>query len=90
MCGGGYGQMKPRLRDKRGRFTKAVKPPPDLLDPETLKSLGSHRRAVELTAEQQWHLTILDEKAWREWLKGKRPVNHEPKSEATQADKTSS
>jgi hypothetical protein len=51
--------MKPRVRDAKGRFCKVAKPAPALIDPEILKSLGQHRRAVDLTLDHQWDVEII-------------------------------
>lgn len=47
--------MKPRQRDKRGRFTKQA--PPPLVDPAIIAKLGEGRRAVKVREGGQWVIT---------------------------------
>jgi hypothetical protein len=49
-------------RDPKGRFCR--KPAPTLIDPVVLKTLGQGRRAVEMTADQEWEIVILERKRY--------------------------
>jgi hypothetical protein len=71
--------MKPRLRDRKGRFKKAS----PLLDQQIVAKLGTDRRAVSFVTDYPWELEILDKQAWRAMVDGTR----EPDSNAKASER---
>jgi hypothetical protein len=39
-------------------------PPPPLIDPEVLKTLGQGRRPFEMVGDQEWEIVILERKRY--------------------------